>query len=313
MRGLRRGLVRRRKDVVVRQTQTDRLLNFHRGVASVLNSTAEAVGIDHRVRVVEVPKGTPTQAPPPPKERSPPKLRSALTYMTQSDIENYAGRHRLLEIKGLPSSVEKFVYAHCVKIFLCLLQDACEKLKVKGFAVKTTTTRRVPTERSTVDGSTDVRKVAKFVDCVIDVEERTPLRPFERVLHYNVACVILHLVADLCSSFRVDFFGHSLRVALAPNDDLLEPDVDAMKRQRDARRRTTGPLFDDDFVSALTDEILADNKDIALALVPDFIEANFYRQFFSFYGVLLDYALASSFRLSVLDVQATLAVKDDPS
>mmetsp|Transcript_23788 Transcript_23788/g.94336 ORF Transcript_23788/g.94336 Transcript_23788/m.94336 type:complete len:89 (+) Transcript_23788:1652-1918(+) len=47
-------------------------------------------------------------------------------------------------------------------------------------------------------------------------------------------------------------------------------------------------------------------------LVPDAIERSFYRRFFAFYGVLLDYALADV-RLAVLDVDARLRIERSPA
>jgi len=121
-------------------------------------------------------------------------------------------------------------------------------------------------------------------------------------LHYNVSNIVLNLIADVCATYQFDFFGHSLQLQLKPNDFLNSIDLSTLRAHRD--RRGHRLLFDDGIINALTEEILAD-KNINLWLIPDSLERTFYHRFFSFYGVLLDYAL-SDLRLSVLDVQAQL-------
>mmetsp|Transcript_23778 Transcript_23778/g.94280 ORF Transcript_23778/g.94280 Transcript_23778/m.94280 type:complete len:307 (+) Transcript_23778:707-1627(+) len=99
----------------------------------------------------------------------------------------------------------------------------------------------------------DVRAVATFVDRVVEVEREAHGGPsldgglaslltgsgyalkLEKLLHYNVSNIVLNLVADACSTCRVDLFGHSVRLALAPNDLLKDVSLDTLRAHR--RRR----------------------------------------------------------------------------
>ena len=307
-----------------RRGKSDRLLNWHQGVASVLNMAAEAVGVEHRVQIVAAKPSVIR-----PEAEGKHDLSSALRYMTQTDIEIYADRlvGTTGRLVGVPTGVEKFVYSHCVKILLCLLHDALDRWETNFWGLKVSVTEQTARRKLDLLGSlerrlkdkdrlVDVDKVTSFIDKVIQVEREdddqqqvSSTAAMERLLHRNVSNIVLNLIADVCSTYRMDFFGHAAKLTLTPTDLLEHVDLEHLRAHKRMRQQT-GRLFDDDLVNALTDEILAD-KDLNLPLVPDYIERNFYRRFFSFYGVLLDYAL-SQLRLSLLDVETRLhVVRDD--
>ena len=262
------------------------------------------------------------------------RLSSALRYMTEEDIEAYCGElvgsGQLGDFEGLPSqlqSAEKFVYGHCVKILLCVMHDgidALPDLRVLGLRVDA-----APAARPKLDllGAlrrrlarddvvvVDVLRVSEFVDRVIEVErefanggEAAPVGRVERVLHDNVCALVINLLADACSTFRLDCFGHSLKIDVSPNDMLARLDLEAL-RERRRRRADRAPLFDETHVALLVEEILSDEK-INLAFVPDIVEAQFYTRVFAFYGKILDYVLRDV-HLSVLDVDLALSLERD--
>lgn len=277
-----------------------------------------------------------------------PRLHSALRYMTHDDIEAYVerlvGSGRLGDFEGLPqqgAGVERFIYSHCVKILLCLMHEALDRLTgAQVFGLRVSLSDQTARAKLDLLGSlerrleadsdhrpnsirVDVRAVSTFVDRVVEVERESGNAIFgsypalERMLHYNVSSIVLNLLADVCSTYRCDFFGHSLRLAVEPNDALNNVTIDSLR----AHRRRAPPIFDEAVIEALVDEILSD-KDINLWLIPDYLERGFYRRFFAFYGesslrrllcisslsrlgVLLDYALGE-ITLALLDVNARL-------
>ena len=52
----------------------------------------------------------------------------------------------------------------------------------------------------------------------------------ERALHHNVCTIVVNLMADVASTVRLDCFGHSLTVDVAPNATLDALDADALRR-----------------------------------------------------------------------------------
>mmetsp|Transcript_7656 Transcript_7656/g.23318 ORF Transcript_7656/g.23318 Transcript_7656/m.23318 type:complete len:342 (+) Transcript_7656:20-1045(+) len=314
----------------------DRLLEVHQGLVSVLNTTARVLGVRHRLSVAVEEEEVAKEDPPSGGEvgAEVPRLQNALRYMTQSDIEAYVerlvGSGRLGDFEGLPlqqsAGVERFVYSHCVKILLCVMHEALDRVTgAQVFGLRVALSEQTARAKLDLLGSlerrleagseatainVDVKAVSGFVDRVVEVERESGNAIFgypalERILHYNVTNIVLNLLADASSTYRFDFFGHSLRLAVDPNDALHAVSADDLRAHREK-----GPsIFDDAFIDALVDEILSD-KDINLWLVPDYLERSFYRRFFSFYSLLLDYALGQV-RLSILDVDARLRFERD--
>lgn len=312
--------------VLRRLSSRDPLLELHQGLASMLNGTARVLGVRHRVSVERIGEA-PTPPPPPPVPER--RLQSALRYMTQEDIEAYVSRlvsSKRLEGLALQNGAERFIYSHCVKILLCVMHEALDNLTgATIFGLRVALFDQTPRakldllgalERRLDDGcspvNVDVDAVCAFVDGVVEVEREKGRAIFgaypqlEAALHHNVSVLVLNLIADACSTFRFDFFGHSLRLAVDPNDTFRHVSLDTLRSHRDAKRA----VFDQTFVDALTEEIISD-KDINMWLLPDSLERNFYRRFFSFYGVLLDYALCEM-RLSLLDVDARVRFDRTP-
>ena len=317
-------------------TEKDSLLSFHEAVATSMNATARLLGVTHRVRVEEkraprAASAAPAAAAPPARQ---PRLSSALRYMSDADIDAYTselvGGGHLGDFEGLPAqfqAAERYVYGHCVKILLRVMHDGVDALpdaRVLGLRVDAAPAARPPLDllgalrrRLARDDRmvVDAARVAAFVDRVLEVEreatsggEAGAAGAVERALHDNVAAIVVNLLADAASTFRLDCFGHSLRVDVAPNDALDALDLDELRRRR-AARESRPRLFGDAHVRALVDEILADDT-INLAYVPDIVEEQFYRRVFTFYSVVLDYVLRD-IRLSVLDVDLALSLERD--
>lgn len=313
----------------------DTFYQINQGMVSMLNSTAKMFGVKHRLSVSSsTGKISSTNSDNAHFEERkaksssdrPRRLQSALRYMTQEDIEAYVAR--LVDtsgglLEGLPAKhsagIERFIYSHCVKILLCLMHETLDRTNgtqmlgltmslqdqaARGKLDLLGSLERRLDDKSTTSIKVDVRAVSSFVDRVVEAEQRQ-FFGLERMLHYNVSKIVLNLVADACSTFRFDFFGHSLRLQLEPNDALSAVTVDRLR----AHRKLGPSVFDDKLIELLVDEILSD-KDINLWLVPDSLERTFYQRFFSFYGTLLDYAL-SEVRFSLLDVNARLSFKRD--
>ncbi|KAJ1456987.1 hypothetical protein M885DRAFT_516600 [Pelagophyceae sp. CCMP2097] len=262
--------------------------------------------------------------------------------MTAADISAYTEelvRSGRLELEGVPPQlrgVERFVYAHCVKILLCLMHDSLDCLAtgdecngtVFGLGVVLEQTarnnvdllgslrERLRGEKS--DIRIDTASVADFIDAIVQVENEARYgngsatsssftASVERLLYKNVSNIVLNLIADACATFRFDIFGHSISLKLAPDKalSLSKMSLDDVRKRR--RTLATRPrIFDEELINALTDEILSD-KDINMWFVPDELEMSFYRRFFTFYGVVLDYVL-SDIRLASLDVDATISL-----
>ena len=163
--------------------------------------------------------------------------------------------------------VEQLVYAHCVKIVLCVLHDALDALpglRLFGFSVEATQRPRGPvdivgalTRRRAArrdDGAgvrVDARSVRAFVDRVLEVEREAaghaPIGAVERSLHHNVCTIVVNLAADAASTFRLGCFGHELKMDVAPTDALDAIDEENLR----TRRRKHSRLFDEARVDAL--------------------------------------------------------------
>eukprot|EP00629_Pelagomonadales_sp_RCC1024_P017621 CAMPEP_0119262070 /NCGR_PEP_ID=MMETSP1329-20130426/1910_1 /TAXON_ID=114041 /ORGANISM="Genus nov. species nov., Strain RCC1024" /LENGTH=323 /DNA_ID=CAMNT_0007261679 /DNA_START=73 /DNA_END=1041 /DNA_ORIENTATION=+ len=300
----------------------DSLLQFHERVAGSLNATARLLGVPHRISVDSATAAA-AQAPPAPEappQTTEPRLTRALRYMTQAQIDEYTSELASsgeLDFEGLAGglAVERGVYAHCVKIVLCLVHDALDALpatSIFGLRVEASSKARAAPDllgslrrRRQARGNVavDAERVAAFVDRVLDVEREAgtgaKVGDMERTLHHNVCTIVVNLMADVASTVRLDCFGHSLTVDVRPNETLDALDTRTLKRKRASGRRR---LFDERHVDLLTDEILADES-INLPLVPDAVERTFYRRVFNFYSVVLDYVL-TDVTLAVLDVES---------
>mmetsp|Transcript_21368 Transcript_21368/g.29932 ORF Transcript_21368/g.29932 Transcript_21368/m.29932 type:complete len:312 (-) Transcript_21368:553-1488(-) len=246
-----------------------------------MNLAASVAGVPHRVTVNTAIQG---------ELESSSSHRShtrALDHVSSEEINEYArtmienGRLKMVLFPGMSNDFQILLYAHCVKIMLCLVHESLWSIhgsQVFGYQVvlqQLQQRRRKHLLCADRDlgrcNPIDKKILEDFVDDMLRQPSlNSPFIPdvIERVVYLNCVIVVFNLIADLAQGVEISFLGHKMAWRFEPESFLTE------------NKKTWDELSPDleipeSLIMGLVDEIM-DDHDINVTWIPDVIEREFY-------------------------------------